>query len=514
MALKKAPPIPKTPVKSPALPANVTPKTAPAAGKGAAPVVESKAAAPASETKAAPVETAAEALRARVAEDKLKLGASGDGSPGTLPTPRTPGQQTGDSGTAGTGAVGGGQSSSSGASTGGGSGSATDSSNSAGTGSATSEGGRDPFGGALTDRMDAATAAALSQLDAARPNLRGGTDVAGSVIGATTTPAGSGHRETVGTGPNDPNAASDPGEEHAAGVVGQVTGGRGSTGSLFGERLSDAKGELGLMGALLGEASETASSPSVAHGDDPYVRRALELAEKAADGDEDAYRKLEKLADSMHKDREGATGTATGVGYGVGTNADGEVVAPSGGDTPGADSPFWKALAGVFTGERNVSGTLTTRGQALKDAEKGELENPGDPNNPEGGKPTPAEMAFLKSLRDALGGAKTGSGDVDPADSGGVPIGGSHFAGAANDNLGLVGQPGREPTGGGGTMHGPTTGTDVDPVEGSAFSGPALGGNPEDLEFGSATLPLDSRSRSSSSDDDDDEDDEDDDAKD
>jgi hypothetical protein len=57
-------------------------------------------------------------------------------------------------------------------------------------------------------------------------------------------------------------------------------------------------------------------------------------------------------------------------------------------------------------------------------------------------------------------------------------------------------------------MRPPPTGTDVDPVEGSAYSGPALGGNPEDVSFGSSTLPLES-SRRSSSGDDDDEDDED-----
>jgi hypothetical protein len=48
-------------------------------------------------------------------------------------------------------------------------------------------------------------------------------------------------------------------------------------------------------------------------------------------------------------------------------------------------------------------------------------------------------------------------------------------------------------------------------VEGGAYSGPSLGGNPEDLQFGAATLPLDSARRSASGeeaeDDDDDEED-------
>ncbi len=478
--------------------------------RGTAPVVETKATSPVTEAKTAPAESAGEAIRERLAEERLKLGASGDDDTGTLPTPRTPGQQTGDGGTAGTGPGMGGGKTSSEAAAGGSSGSAASSGESAGSGTATSEGGRDPFGNsAAMDRLDAATASALSQLDAARPDLRGGLDVFQSRT-ESSTPAGSGssHEDQLaaaaeGSKSTPGQTASDPGAEHAADVAGQVTGGPGSTGSMFGDRLAGLQSDLAIAGGLMGDQTAKADSPGAADGGNLITQQALRLAEKAADGDDDAYRKLERLADEMHKDREGTAGATAGLGYGVGTNADGEVVAPAGDPSPGADSPFWKSVADMFMGTRDAAGNLTPRGEALKEAEGGGVDDPGDPNNPDGGMPTPAQIAFRQSLRQALGGAQTGSGDIDPADNGGAPVGGSNFAGAANDNMGLIGQPAGPGTGASGTVHSPTTGTDVDPLEGSAFSGPALGGNPEDLQFGSATLPLDSLPRSSSSDDDD-----------
>jgi hypothetical protein len=98
-----------------------------------------------------------------------------------------------------------------------------------------------------------------------------------------------------------------------------------------------------------------------------------------------------------------------------------------------------------------------------------------------------------------LGADRGGSGDIDPADTGGVVTGGSKFPDAPNNNTDLIGRPaGPGETGHTGTLHTGTGGTDVDPVEGSAYSGPALGGNPEDLQFGSATLRLDSARRSAS----------------
>lgn len=209
----------------------------------------------------------------------------------------------------------------------------------------------------------------------------------------------------------------------------------------------------------------------------------------------------------MHKERTGAGEATGGVGYGARTNADGELVAPSGDKAPGADSPFWKSVADIFTGSKELSGKNTVKGEALQQAldDQDQLEDPGDPNNPDGGKPTLAQIAFRQSLRDSLGGARTGSGDVDPADSSGTPAGVGVFAGASNDNLGLVGQPNEVRTASG-TMRRPSTGTDVDPVEGSAFSGPALGGNPEDVSFGTETLPLESLPRSSNTGSDDDDD--------
>lgn len=185
----------------------------PAAPKGTAPAVEAKATAttPVAEAKAATIEPAAEALRERLAEDNLKLGASGDEAATTIPQPRTPGQQSSDSGTASQAASPGG--------------SGTD-----GSGGGSSEGGREPFGGVLTSRLDAAAAGALSQVDAARPNLRGGLDVFQSAPGTSTTPSGSGAGTPIPAGPNDPNSSSDPGADHAADVAGQVTGAAGLRG--------------------------------------------------------------------------------------------------------------------------------------------------------------------------------------------------------------------------------------------------------------------------------------------
>lgn len=462
-------------------------------GKGAAPATEpksappageSKAAAATAETRAAPVETAGEALRARVVEENLKLGASDDDDAGALPGPRMPGSQSGDSGTANTGTGRGGVASSSG--TGGGSGSGAGSSDSASSGTATSEGGRDPFGGNLTGRLDADTANALSQLGAGRPDLRGGLDVFQAAPGSTAATPGSGRQEQVDTGSARPNSGSDPEAEHAADVAGQVTGGRGSTGSMFGDRLADAKGDLGLMEGLLGDAAAKESSPSVAYGP---IGAIVDFASNV----DVAVRETIIEAEAT------PAGLRTGFqDFVVETFGSGEEPASDDGmpPIPPLDP---EAVKNAAPEEPDAEGTAG-----------GGVGDPGDPDNPEGGKPTPAQMAFLKSLRDALGGAQTGSGDIDPADNGGVPAGGSHFAGAANNNVGLVGQPAGPTAGASGTMHGPTTGTDVDPVEGSAYSGPALGGNPEDLEFGSTTLDLDSARRSSSDDaEDSDEDDED-----
>lgn len=84
---------------------------------------------------------------------------------------------------------------------------------------------------------------------------------------------------------------------------------------------------------------------------------------------------------------------------------------------------------------------------------------------------------------------------------------------AANNNESLIGQPagpGSEVGGSGHTGQLPG-GTDIDPLEGSAFTGPSRGGNPEDLQFGSTTLGLDAARRATSDEDEDEDDAEDDD---
>ncbi len=433
------------------------PKPAPAAD-------ESKAAASTAETQAAPVQAAAEALRARVAEGNLGLGVSDNGDSGDLPGPRTPGTQSSDSGLAGVGP--GGDSSSS------------------GTGTVTSEGGRDPFGGNLTGRLDADMANALSQLDASRPDLRGGLDVFQAAPGSAATTPTSGGQEQFDTGAARPNSGSDPGAEHAADVAGEVTGGLGSWASMLGDRHADAMNELGIMGGLIGDAAAKESSPSVAWTDDSG-RTLGEIFNDAL------YDQLNSFKDWVYIDTPADIYTgvqetiiqAQATPAGLRTGFQNLIVDTFGsGDEPEPDD----GLPPIPPLDPETVKNAPPEEPDATDA-AGSVGRP----DPEGGKPTPAQIAFRQSLRDALGGAQTGGGDVDPVDNGGVLPGGSHFAGAANDNLGLVGQPAGPTTGTGGTMHAPTTGTDIDPLEGSAYSGPALGGDPLDLEFGSTTLGLD-----------------------
>jgi hypothetical protein len=427
------------------------------------------------ETKSAALESAASQLRDRAVEDQLDLApAAGQSSAGKLPDPKFPGQQTADGGTASTGG-----------------------------GPEVTGGLKGPvsaFDDGAAAALDADVADALGKLSSARPDLRSGLDVFDSAAGSSSAPGS----VTPGTEIPVPGrgGGSDGGAEHSADAVGQVTsGGR----SLFDDRLAGVSADLAISEGLIGDQQAAATSPSVADGGNPITDYALKLAGKAADGDEEAYGKLERLADQMHKDRQGSAVTS-GTGYGVHTNADGEVVAPGGSKATEDASPFLKSLAEIFTGNRDVAGNLTVRGEMLKSTEEDSVEDPGDPLG-EGGKPTPAEMAFRKALREQLGVYTPGGEDVDPVEDDNMPVGTGAFAGAANNNLGLIGQPVGPVSGATGTMRPPPSGTDVDPVEGSAYSGPALGGNPEDLSFGSSTLPLDSARRSSASSDDDADDD-------
>ncbi|MBE7519734.1 MAG: hypothetical protein HS107_10880 [Thermoflexaceae bacterium] len=517
-------------------------------GKTSTATAETKA--PAASSKTSEVESAGETIRDRLVEERLKAGASGDESTGKLTTPRLPGEQSADSGTAGSGtAPGDGKGATSGGGgTRSGSGSGTAGSESGGSGSATSEGGSDPFGfNTALDRLDAATAQAQSQLDAARPDLKGGLDVFTSTPGASAPEggAGPGHEDQLaaaaaGSKFGTAREADDPGAEHAAEVAGQVTGGRGSTGSMFGERLADAKADLALSEALLGDASTKSSSPSVADGTVDnvvgaatgfagvagYVSGGAAAAEAAlaagavtatpvvagvvavGGGSYLATRKLDEatgageavvdavagMTDSHHVD---AMKTAIAERNRVAAQAEREAAQSSGQSTePAVDGQSTEPDPNGQSTEPDPNGQSTEPGGGVRD--------PGSPDGPEGGKPTPAQMAFRASLREALGAPRTGSGDIDPAnsDATNAPSGLGPFAGAANNNQGLIGDPAGPESWVGGTMHAPVTGTDVDPVEGSAYTGPALGGNPEDVSFGSSTLPLDTLPKSSSSDDD------------
>lgn len=428
------------------------------------------------------VESGAQAITRRSAEDGLKVPGEKDGSSATG-NPYLPGSQSADGGVATNGPTASGQ-----------------------TGDEAGVTGRDASGtSTATDRLDDAVAGALDQLHDSRPTIRGGLDVFDSVGAGTDAgrPTGSTAASRDLGNPGGPSAGHDGGAEHAAGAVEQITSG-GS--SLFGDRLGGASADLALAAGLLDDASSRESSPGISVGDGPVVRRALELAEKAADGDDDAYRKLETLAAEMHKDSESASVPAAGIGYGVGTNSEGEVVAPAGPKTAAEQDPFWTAVAGMFMGTRDLAGNETVKGEALRESNDG-VEDPGDPSDPDA-PPTPAQIAFRASLREALGVYQGGSGDIDPDQTEAAPSGAGPFAGAANNSAALVGQPsGPGETGHTGTLHSGTGGADVDPLEGSAFTGPALGGNPEDLEFGSSILPLETARRAASSEDDEDQED-------
>ena len=69
-----------------------------------------------------------------------------------------------------------------------------------------------------------------------------------------------------------------------------------------------------------------------------------------------------------------------------------------------------------------------------------------------------------------------------------------------NDNDSLIGQPNENRVIGSGHSGPLPSGGDIDPLEGSAFTGPSRGGNPEDLDFGSEVLGLDAARRSTAKD--------------
>ncbi len=466
----------------------------------------------AASSKTSGIESAAEAMRERMAEAKLKTGTGGDEHTGELTVPYLPGTQSGDSGTAATGphlpADGGGESQS-------GSGGGT-----------TSEGGRDPFGfNTARGHLDAAATGAMSQLDASRPDLKGGLDVFASAPGASASGATSGHDHQLaavaaGSSFGTAREGDDPAADHAAEVAGQVMGGHDSAGSMFGDRHGDATAGLGLMEGLIGDASAKESSPSVAH--DGVADAGIKVA--------GAYTALTTAAGVITATEASVVGIGvSAAAAGAGATAAGVIAAGAIGWSVGssveqATSPFttWAIDKAVTylndedSAEETEAKAAAARAEGLArrrarqeetDANAGTagggVKDPGDPMG-EGGKPTPAQIAFRESLREALGIHDIGSGDIDMADGDAIntPSGPGPFAGVANDNVGLIGQPTGPGSEGGGTMHAPVTGTDVDPLDGSAYSGPGMGGDPRDLSFGSSTLPFDTLRSSSGSDDD------------
>jgi len=426
------------------------------AGKAAAPV----------ETKSAALDTAASQLRDRAIEDKLDRAPDAGGSPGgKLDGPTLPGQQAADSGTA-----------------------------SSGGGPEVTGGLKGPApafsDGTNAAALDAAVAAAAGKLAESRPDLRGGLDVFDSVAGGAATPAGSSGGNFDAANPGRPGTGSDGGAEHAADAVGQVTSGGQS---LFGDRLSGVSADIAIAEGLIGDQNTAASSPGVAYG--PVGAIVDFVGEVYATYEEEVI-EAEATPGPLTDSQKALLGWHNSSSIRDGLE---NAALMYFGETP--------PLPPV---EPLDPGAVNTEADGEGESAGGGVENPGDPLG-EGGKPTPAEMAFRQALRDALGVYQGGSGDIDPAETDSMPVGLGAFAGAANDNLGLIGRPAGPVSEAGGSMRPPPTGTDVDPVEGSAYSGPALGGNPEDVSFGSSTLPLESSRRSSSSSEDDDDDDDDDD---
>lgn len=132
-------------------------------------------------------------------------------------------------------------------------------------------------------------------------------------------------------------------------------------------------------------------------------------------------------------------------------------------------------------------------GSGKKDG--GGVKDPG-PDGDLLGPPTEAELAFRAATQQALG-IRRIPGDIDPSeDAQSGPIDPNALAAAINrtSNESLVGQPGGDQgiSSGGAPQGGPSAGnpqgTNIDPLEGDAFTGPSRGGKPSDLQFGTDPL--------------------------
>ncbi|MBK9342028.1 MAG: hypothetical protein IPN07_03050 [Dehalococcoidia bacterium] len=436
-------------------------------------------------------------LRARVAEAEVKLTPGTEQAPGTAATIPTPGRQANDSGIK--------------------------------TGADPGSGSQSQGESSATSQLDAAVEDAVGKLAASRANIKGPMDVFEAAASTTTAPGG------AAAGASSPAPAvddlfgnsGDGGEQHTAEVVGQLTSGGGS---LFGGRLAFAQQELAIGAGLIGDQRTRESSPNVAHGSNPLSDAVNSVTP------EDRARAAEAAGVTPDSGSPSVPGgfKFQKAGYGFGSAAEAEAASEKGWMDRAVD--FIKEASaptnvnqarqlhevedGIGTTtdsqtvaegheEQGIKNLETAVGKVMGSAAGGDkgggVQDPGSPDG-EGGRPTQAEMAFRQALHEALGIRRVVGGDVDPADESAPGGMSGPVADLPNNSESLIGNPGT-PDGqrGTGSAHPSPGGTDIDPLEGSAFSGAALGGNPEDLDFGNGSLGIDTARRSSSTDDDDEE---------
>lgn len=407
-----------------------------------------------SEAKPAAIQSATENLRARIVEDEFKLKTPVSEVGAVTAEPKTPGQQTNDSGIK--------------------------------TGPSVSEGGASggraaPGSDSQAAQLDASVDDALSRLAESRPGFGGPLDVFEAAAGSASGSAaggqfGSSRDDLV----RDSGRTADGGAEHAAGAVGQITSGDGP---LLGGRLAGVNADLEIAGGLIGDQQTAASSPNAADGvldqfrtvatfplGGPFVDKAVDVAAELSSDVEAAFIAAEATNPGQRTALQEALAAFRGAGGGA----------------VGAESAV-NAFLGVVPPIPPLSPEQVAAGQQSSGEEPG-VKDPGDPD---GGLPTEAQIAFRQALRESLAARPTTGGDIDPAeDSSASGVSGAVVE-RVNNNESLIGQPDDgAPTGGAGRAGSSPGGTDVDPLEGSAFSGPALGGNPEDVGFGSAVLGL------------------------
>ncbi len=450
------------------------------------------------------VQAAAENLKVRSTEESFKVSAPGT-EPGARTEPSTPGQQSNDSGVK--------------------------------TGPEVVNDARDrraaPGSDSSTAELDAAANDAFAKIADARPDLRMPTDVFEAAAGTESTPVEAGEAARARLDQERPDlfgSGTDGGQEHAAEVVDQLlSGGVGQ----FGNRMAGLEQEIAISEGLISDLNTVATSPSVEKGDgvdanSPLGRAMREVyGEKPADPNAGKSTDVSpintgKLGEKYYWDNKtGEVVEASHVHEGVKDQAAldtttsrdfGRSDAAKGDD--GAERPnLGKLLFGGGIGEALAESDYQEEwGAVERQADEAQARKGGGVGDPgpdgEGGLPTEAEIAFRQSVRDALGVRPNIGGDIDPQEESATVGAAGPISDVVNDNDSLIGQPNENRVLGSGHSGPLPSGGDIDPLEGSAFTGPSRGGNPEDLDFGSEVLGLDAARRSTAKDEEEDEEEE------